>query len=57
VKNSANTVRFVGAGNSGASEHNTKKKAKNGTINISFFMAHYTDNCGFVKNWSKKKGA
>jgi hypothetical protein len=56
VKNSASTVRFVGAGNTGASEHRIKKKAMNGKKMISFFMGHYTDNCGFVKKWPTKKG-
>jgi hypothetical protein len=57
VKNSVSTVRLVGPGNSGASEHNTRKKAMKGNKINSFFMNHYTDNYGFVKNWSKKKGA
>jgi len=53
VKNSASTVRFVGAGSSGASEHKTIKKAMNGNKMIDFFMRHYTDMGFFVNNQSK----
>ena len=56
VKNSANTVRLVGAGSSGASEHNTKKKTMNGKKIVMFFMRYYTDMLFIVNNCSKKKG-
>jgi hypothetical protein len=56
VKNSANTVRLVGPGSSGASEHKTKKKTMNGNKIAIFFMRYYTDILFIVNNCSKKKG-
>ena len=45
VKNSISTVRFVGAGNSGASEQNIARMANMGRKIMIFFIRNYIGKC------------